>query len=403
MRTSSFLLGLSGSCLTVVVFSLGLIGSSCTLLDPPLSLGGPRQGDGFSQPASNESGSLRRDTLMLVSAVSFPDSYDWQRDSAYGRVQGTVKLYCNGEERLSVPAGPGTDASTAFDGHHIIGNSLYTAYSDASGTAIGRDGERLSHWPEREVVCGLLDRDDGLYSLGTGSDGSLTLRCDGRKVLSVPGGIAFGGFGADTYGPTGALYDDNGAVCFAYMLKNARGWTVSIVADGDPVEALSVRYRSSALDARRMNGRRVVLFDDAGCTSLYVNGTVHSFSASAGARWTEAGIVEWNGVLSALGKCEIFAAHRNGCGVGNAQGFKEITGAPDYVFYDGGSFVPLNLRDCAGARFLGRSCASLLGGSLALALTPRDGSISPYVLYRGVRTEYPVHGFLSGVAFQITD
>ena len=377
---------------------------SCTLLDPPLSLGYPRQGEELSQQASNNSQSPRQDTLLLVCAVCFPDSYDWQRDTAYGNVSCTLRLFGNGEELLAVPGGPGTGVSAAFDGHHIIDGSLYTVYSDGSGTMVGRDGVQIAHWPEKEVVCGLLNRPDGLYSLGTDSGGTLNLRCDGSKLHSVPGGIAFGGFGADTYGPTGALYEDGGTVCFACRRKTDAGWTVSIVTDGTASDVQTVRYGRSALDARRIGGRNAVLFDDAGSTSIKTDSVSRNITQTIGASWTDAGLVEWDGALAAMGKCEIFASHRYGYGLGNAHVFKEIDGIPDYVYADGaGGFLPLYLGNFPECRFFGRSCAAVLGGELAVALTPKDGVSSPYVLYKGRRTEYPVHGFLSGVSFKLPE
>ena len=48
------------------------------------------------------------DTLVYVSAVEFPEDYDWQRDTAYGTVPCRVSLFLEGERILSVPAGPGT-------------------------------------------------------------------------------------------------------------------------------------------------------------------------------------------------------------------------------------------------------------------------------------------------------
>ena len=402
MGTSIFVYGRKGfvfPALRVILF----LCASCTLQDPPLSLGEPRQGEEFSQQASSQDGISAMDTLLLVSAVCFPDSYDWQRDTAYGKVPCTLKLFGNGKELLSVSGGPGTGVSAAFDGHHIIGTSLYTVYSDASGTYVGRDGERILHWPEREVISGLLAREDGLYTLGTGLDGALNLRCDGRSMLSVPGGIAFGGFGVDTYGPNGSLYEDAGAICFAYKVKTGNSWAVSIVEDGTVCDSLTVRPRCSALDARRIRGRNVVLFDDAGSTSISVDGSIRNITQTVGVSWMDAVIVEWGGEFSALGTCDILAVHRNGYGVGNAHDFREIEGPPDYVYINGGDFIPLCSDSYPDCRFFGRSCGAVLYGEPAIALTPKDGVSNPYVLYKGRRTEYPVHGFLSGVSFKLPD
>lgn len=396
MRASSFFRGLRA--VSIVCCINFFISPACALLDPPLGLGSPREGDELSQQASSgqePGGPSRRDTLLLVSAVCFPDDYDWQRDTAYGKVQCFVKLFRGVEEVLSVPAGPGTGVGASFDGHHIIGGSLYTVYSDSGGTTVGRDGERLAHWPEREVICGLLCRNGVLYTLGTGFDGTLTYRSNGIEQLSVAGGIAFGGFGVDTYGPTGALYEDDGAVCFAFRRASARGWTVCTVANGDVSEVLMLKDGADALDARSIDGRSLVLYNGAGRATLKSD---EGFFWISGSGWHDAGIIDWEGGFAALGVCKGGAR-----AVANGTQFRKIADAADYIYSDGSGFVPLARGSYSDCLLLSRSCGALLGGNLAVALTPKDSSRSPYVLYKGIKTEYPVHGFISGIAFQIPD
>ena len=406
MRASSFSRGLWA--VSVVCSISCFFSPACTLLDPPLGLGSPREGDELSQQASNghESGGqepggsgnqAKRDTLMFVSAVCFPEDYDWQRDTAYGKVACTIKLFKGGDEVLSVPAGPGTGVGASFDGHHIIDGSLYTVYSDSGGTFVGRDGVRVSQWPMREVLCGLLYRDGVLYTLGLGFDGSLVYRSNGSEHLNVPGGVPFGGFGVNTYGPTGALYEDDGAVCFAFRRETAGGWTVCTVANGVDTDVLTLRDGTYALDAKRIGGRSLVLYNWA------KRGTIESDGRSCwipGICWRDAGLIDWEGEPAALGVCGLSSGGI--CGVAKEGRFRKIAGPADYLYSDGDDFVPLARSRFPGCYLFSRSCGALVGGDLAVALTPKDTSLSPYVLYRGKRTEYAVHGFLSGVAFQVT-
>ncbi|MBR4809841.1 MAG: hypothetical protein IK031_06145, partial [Bacteroidales bacterium] len=85
------------------------------MLDPPLSMGGPRERERLSDSVSDGRKERRRDTLLLVSAVCYPEDYDWQRDTAYGRVPCSVKLFSGKREVLSVPAGPGTGVGASID------------------------------------------------------------------------------------------------------------------------------------------------------------------------------------------------------------------------------------------------------------------------------------------------
>ena len=46
----------------------------------------------------------RLDTAVFMTAVSFPEDYDWRRDTSLGNVRGSIELYRNGEKILSGPA-----------------------------------------------------------------------------------------------------------------------------------------------------------------------------------------------------------------------------------------------------------------------------------------------------------
>lgn len=375
----------------LIVFAFG----SCSLLDPPLSFGNPRSVD---EP-SGTSGPPRPDTLMLVSAVEFPASYDWQRDSAFGNVSCTLRLFRNGEEALSIPAGRGTTVSAAPDGHHIIDGDLYTVYTDTRGTFIGRNGSGLASWAEREFIVGILPGGESVYTLGYSYGGGLSFRRDGAELYSDPAGTVFGGFSTDTYGPTGALYAYDGGVCFAY----SRPGEVCFVRDGELLAAVPAPS-PVLLDAKFIGGGPAVLYNSSRSTFLMQSGRTGVLCPRLKVCWTSAGLVEYCGRVCAAGKCGIWH-EPYGWGIGSEESLYRIAGHPDYLFFSGGNCLPLELSgegvgDC---RFLRRSCAGTLDGEFALALTPRDPALHPFVLFKGEKTEYPVCGFVSGVDFYITD
>ncbi len=384
-----------------IVF-LFVLSVSCSLIDPPLQFGSPRAED-RSRPCPVLDSLLScggRDTLLLVSAVSFPDSYDWQKDSAYGGVSCVVHLFSGAREVLAVPAGPGTTVSAAPDGHHIIGGSLYTIYCDAGGTCVGCNGRTVARWEGSERIIGLVPRSGTVYTLGETPSGGLSYRCGGRELLGVPSARAFGRFGADTYGPTGALYECDSQICFAFCVPDGGGGKVHFVRDGETGGAVRIPD-GKLLDAKCMPSGDVILYDIRGNSCLYSDGVHDLLSQYMGVRWTDAGIVEYDGRTCVAGRCITWFDNGRGTGIGVGHRYVPIEGNPDYLYFSGGQCLPVSLSDCRDCYFFGAECACPLDGEAALALTPKDPAKHPFSIYRGSVTEYPVYGFLSGISFQI--
>ena len=157
------------------------------------------------------------DTSVLVSAVEFPEDYDWQRDTAFGQVSGKILLLRGGVRILEIPAGADGKASLDPDMHHLVDGHLYTEYSDGTGTYISRDGERLFTFEGREYLRGLLHMDGHLYTLSQRRDGKgFLLRQDGEVLLDKDAGIVLKSFRDYPDRQSGALYENEGKVCFHY-------------------------------------------------------------------------------------------------------------------------------------------------------------------------------------------
>lgn len=373
---------------------------SCTLIDPPLQFGSPRTGERPSGHSGHSGHSKGPDTLLLVSAVEFPVSYDWQRDTAYGGVSCTVRLFRGREVAVSIPAGRGTTVSAAPDGHRIIEGDLYTLYSDSRGTFIGRNGGEVASWDDREYILGLFPRGKSVYTLGRRHGGGLSFRLDGKELYGDALGTLFGSFSSDTYGPTGALYECGGSIFFAY----GRPGEVCFVRDGELLQTVRVPS-GRVLDAKYIAGGPAVLYNRSGATYIMTKDSSFVVSPHTRVCWTAAGLVEYGGGLCAAGSCGIWSEHDVCWGIGGADSFYRIAGSPEHLYFSGGNCLPLELAsegvgDC---RFFSRSCADALDGEMALALTPKDPATHPYVLFKGTRTEFPVYGFLSGVSFQIAE
>lgn len=376
--------------------------AACQLLEPPVHLGTPRSDEGLHTVIP---GTPFPDTVLLVSALCYPQTYDWRKDSLFGRVPCTLKLFRDGEEALSLQAGPGTVISSSHDAHHIIDGSLFTEYTDSRQTVICRDGEKVASWAGRERIVGLLPKDGVLYTLGC-SDAGMVFRKNGVEALRVEDGVPFGGFRFITYGRTGALYEHEEAVCFAFQSSRKGVPAVFIAHGGDPVEVLSVPG-AKMLDAKLLRDGAAVLYDDSGAARLWHGrGQVIDIPQRGAITWEAAEIAELGGSLCAVGYCHGSGDSSLSFGIGRSNYSNRFNVTPLAAYVRTGELVPVFAgedvpADCC---FLSGDCACFSPtGGLTLALSPKDMSASPYVLCDGQKAEYPVHGILTGVSYYISD
>ncbi|MBP5720679.1 MAG: hypothetical protein J6W82_06405, partial [Bacteroidales bacterium] len=107
-----------------------LLFAGCSLLDPELPMGSPRAnekgGQKGSKDGSGQSVLDRKDTTFYVSAVTFPAAYDWQRDTAFGNVACTLKIFKGAVPVLTMPAGPSNRISASPHRNHLLGSSIFT-------------------------------------------------------------------------------------------------------------------------------------------------------------------------------------------------------------------------------------------------------------------------------------
>ena len=159
----------------------------------------------------------RTDTVLYMTAVEFPEGYDWRRDTSSGEVQGRLVLFRDSLRILDFPAGPGYSASLDPDLHHFAGGHIYTESCTADETVIGRDGEVLFSYPGRELLCGLLVEGDDIYTPGRSRSGEgFSLRRNGEEIFSRSDGGIAALYSANPSYPSGALYRDRGHLYFSY-------------------------------------------------------------------------------------------------------------------------------------------------------------------------------------------
>ena len=144
--------------------------------------------------------------VCYVTALDYPDDYDWRADREKGSVKCSLVVFADGLPMMKIPVGDAYEVSSDPDMHRMIEGHLYTDYSTYSETVIKRDGKTVLRYPGREMICGILVEGDTLYTLGHPRQGDgFTFRKNGETVLERSSGRTFG-----------RLHFDCGNICFAF-------------------------------------------------------------------------------------------------------------------------------------------------------------------------------------------
>ena len=192
------------------------------------------------------------DTLVWVSAVSFPKDYDWQRDTAYGCRDARIVLYRNFKPLFSVPACDGASP----DRHHISEGHLYSEYTSTDSTFFRCDTSVYLALKGSYTLSGLIeDASGGVYVLASSRSGSgFTLLRDGVVLMSKPSGTVLGGFGDPSYGSGGALYVDGGYIYFCFCVEKWGERIFYVVENGVERQVTSISDAASVDDLKIMDG-----------------------------------------------------------------------------------------------------------------------------------------------------
>ncbi|MBO4671416.1 MAG: hypothetical protein J5640_06205 [Bacteroidales bacterium] len=377
-----------------------LLFAACSLLDPELPMGSPRKDENQNGQADNQGPLLpgRKDTTIYVSAITFPATYDWQRDTAYGNVACTLKVFKGAVPVLTLPAGPANGISASPHRNHLLGSTLFNEYSDLKGTWVKQDGRSIASWPEAELLQGLLLKDGILHTIGIEMKSKgFTYRRNGQVAMKIEMGQVFGSFSMDSYGPTGALYEDRGSVCFAYQTVVDGMSSVYMVRDGVS-ELLASSPSADYLDVRQIEGVVAQAYNDGGVSMLKYGNNFIDIRGGESLSWSSAGLVIYNGMPSVVGTYKGLGG--SGFGIGSVGAVRNVGSNVDYFYTDGKRYKYIDLTDPEWdySFFFNRHCACLVGGDLAYVLTPRNPALDPYLAYRGKKLKYAMHGFLSGVS-----
>lgn len=345
------------------------------------------------------------DVSVFVSAVVVPDTYDWHRDTACGASACTLILVRDGETVLAIPTGSAAEVGTDPDTHHLIGGHLYTEYSSPSETVIRRDGAELFRYEGREVLLGLLEDGESIYTLGRNRSGEgFCLRRDGEVLLRQNSGTVFGSFSHSSYGRTGALYRDGGAVCFCYR----NGSSCFIVKDGSPSPV------NLGISASRVGDMHVFGSEAYAIADMMLTTTVHTPSGNRSisrAGLTDLGLFQHGGQMKWAGS-EPSEGGSTFCGVVDGNVEKAFSGNGNFLYpaegtlytVGTGSGMLLVQKEDHGVIFgrdstylFSRDCATVFGKDLYVLVNPRERDETPFLWKNGEEVFFCLNGFLTAV------
>ncbi len=215
------------------LFLLSLLAVSCTVDDEGRR---PVRGDedGQARPGLGTDLGKPAKTVTYVTAMEYPEGYDWRADVEKGTVRCSLVVYADGERMMALPVGDEYEVSSDPDMHRMSKGHLYTDYSTDDETVIKMDGEEIIRYSGREMICDLIEIDGYVHTLGHNRSGEgFAYRVNGEAVIERERGHTFG-----------CLYEEDGRVGFAFREPiEAVGETIEryYYALGGEVEQTAVR------------------------------------------------------------------------------------------------------------------------------------------------------------------
>ena len=339
-------------------------------------------------------------------AVSFPDDYDWRRDTSYGAVRASINLYRNDSLILKIPTG--TLASPDADMHHFIQGHLYTQFRSGGRTVLARDGEPILKLDYEAILAGLLPLNGKVYTLWRNRGGEgFSLMEGNSELFSRSRGQPLGSLALGAYVPYGALYPDLEKACFCY--RNGSDW---YVVRGSQESVVSIPP-GTVYDMRSIDGSVCIFYSgDSSTTTLFLyKGYVMNFS-QAQYQYSRIGyIYPNNGESFCVGTASLGSNTYSIVNFISGQsvalpgsGFCQISSSPlTFLFFstDGttGYYSQATGRRYLDGKFyhLSPYAGIRVDGKLFLALNPMEQGRKPIIWKEGEIQELELNGFVSGI------
>ncbi len=156
--------------------------------------GRPVPGDDgvWVRPGAGADSIARENAVTYVTAMVYPDKYDWRNDLGKEEVRCSLVVYADGVPMMKVPAGDRYEVSPDPDAHRMVNGHLYTDYSSDNETVIKKDGREIIRFSGREMICCLVESGDDVYTLGHRRDGDgFSYRRNGEILFERDKGSSF--------------------------------------------------------------------------------------------------------------------------------------------------------------------------------------------------------------------
>lgn len=401
--------------LLAAVLATALLWISCDRIPDNPNHRRPDDSDHISR--DEDSPSAKRDTTVYTLGIEYPDSYDWQRDTAYGNVSCRIIVFADQRRILEVNAGPGTIFSADPDMHRIWDGHLYSDFSDGRQTIFSMDGKEIFRYDGNEMICGFMVHDGAVHTLGQSRSGKgFSYRIDGELIFADSRGSLVG----DPYSTpveTGTMYLDQDMVCFGYRTEEggqARWYTVR---DGK-AEAVDCGVRLSEIyDLRYVDGTLHV----SGTSATYGGRAVHVCEGRVYTSWKDpVRATSFCHIVPSAGNIYLYEGHIRNDGTSESSLWKDgggsvITYGTDYAGFwiSDGRYAYITRN---GGRFLGtvrsgegywwfkdqlmlmsHQCVRYDEGVLLIAATPVRKDLSPILWKNGRSLALTLHGYLAGI------
>lgn len=342
---------------------------------------------------------LKADTTLYFSAVEFPKSYDWIKDSLYGLTPFELILYKDSDRVLSISSTSGL-VSPNPDTHHIIDGNLYTEFCQAGQTIVCRNGKEVLRLDRYGTLKGIVETPDHIYTLFQEKYGNGIMLMEDERVLFEEGNaLVFGDLCDPSYFPTGALYLDMGKLRFCFAsTEDGLCYNVTEGVKSGGTELTGVR---TVLDMKIIDGKECYSYDRYR-TNILTGSRLWRHRAS----YSISGLLESPKALSPtpvimrndqmdlyeiLGKDAglIYVSSRSGAVLHDEEGQDPVV-----------HFSNVNeSRSFKGCMIMSPKCLLLDDKRLNIALSSRDPKLSPYIIIEGRDTvRCDIHGYISGIS-----
>jgi len=367
------------------------------------------------------------DTTVYVCTVSYPEGYDWLRDSSGLREGCRIRLMANGKTCLTLETGAATGLGPDGDTHHLYGGHLLSEGDIDGCTLLLRDGQEMMRFRGREKLCGYLQADGTAYSLWRDRDGNgLTLRKNADVLLRREQGRPFGDFGDPATGSGGALSLSGGTVSFAYQMP-AGGETGCFLCIGGSDFLLYKDRDIRFLDARLLEGKTWVLYCREDRKLMLSDGmTRYDMSYYGVLDWQEARMISREGIPGVLGTAlagrqkiplYLLLTVNGTLWSGGTGTCIPIDGNLDYILcYDSGHHLALHAgmsrENASGGPvlwesgeeviFVPGSCTAVLGNRVFMGISPRNRGRKPYLWSGRKLGEWGLNGYICAVEVRLS-